>query len=63
MGARCYVSLGAVCYPLGEYRKSKQYLDKALAILIKIGYRLGEADCYGGLGDLFLALGRKNKKE
>ena len=46
---------------LGEYEKAKEYLEKALAIRIKIGDRAGQAADYGNLGAVFKSLGEYEK--
>ena len=46
---------------LGEYDKAKEYHEKALAIRIQIGHKLGEAADYGNLGTVFQSLGEYDK--
>ena len=48
-------------HSLGEYDKTKEYLEKALAIRIEIGDRAGEAADYGNLGTVFQSLGEYDK--
>ena len=40
-------------YSLGEYKKAKEYYEKALAITMEIGDREGEGAAYGNLGNVF----------
>ena len=54
---------GIMLYKLGESVKAKEYVEKALAITIKIGDRRGEASCYGNLGTVFLSVGQYDKAE
>jgi len=56
-----YANLAEVSRSLGEYRKYKEYLDKAPATSIETGNRAGEASCHGNLGILFHSLGDKVK--
>ena len=51
-----YKNLGTVFHSLGEYIKSKEYYEKALAISMEIGDRKGEGTCYGSLGYVFNSL-------
>ena len=46
---------------LGQYDKAKEYLEKALAIIIQIGDKKGEASSYGNLGTVFQSLGQYDK--
>ena len=46
---------------LGEYRKAKEYHEKALAIAIEIGNRYGEETTYTNLGSVFGSLGEYHK--
>ena len=48
-------------YNLGESLKSKESVERALAITTKIGDRSGEASCYGNLGNVFNSLGQYDK--
>ena len=50
-----------MCISLGEYDKAKEYLEKALAIKVKIGDKEGEASSYGNLGTVFSSLGQYDK--
>ena len=45
-----YGNLGTVFQSLGEYDKAREYLEKALAIIVEIGDKEGEAADYGNLG-------------
>lgn len=56
-----YGNLGTVFISLGEYDKAKEYLEKALAIRIKIGDKQGEAAIYSNLGTVFKRLGEYDK--
>ena len=46
---------------LGKYEKTREYLEKALVIQIKIGDRNGEATSYWSLGIVFKSLGNYDK--
>ena len=54
----CYTNLSNVFQSLGEYDKTKEYLQKALVITTEIGDRKGEGTCYGNLGTAFQSLGK-----
>ena len=45
----------------GEYDKAIEYLEKAIAITIQIGYKDGEANSYGILRTVFQSLGEYDK--
>ena len=53
--------MGSVFISLGEYDKAKKYLEKALAIRIKIGDETGEATSYRNLGTVFQSVGEYDK--
>ena len=46
---------------LGEYDKAKDYLERALAIRMEIGYKMGGASSYGNLGTVFQSVGEYDK--
>ena len=46
---------------LCEYKKAKEYHEKALAITMKTGHRRGEGAVYGSLGSVFLSLAEYEK--
>ena len=46
---------------LGEYDKAIEYLEKATALTMQIGYKDGEASSYGILGTIFQSLGEYDK--
>ena len=48
-----YINFGDVFDSLGEYKKAKEYYEKALAIRMEIGDRQGEGVDYGNLGKVF----------
>ena len=48
-----YGNLGTLFHSLGEYKKSKEYTEKALEVRKEIGDREGEADNYRKLSSLF----------
>ena len=48
---------------LGDYQKAKEYLEKALAIILEIGDREKEADIYERLGSAFLNLEEYTESE
>ena len=54
-------NLGKVFYSLGEYKKAKEYLEKALDISMEIGYRQEEGANYGNLGSVFYSIGEYKK--
>ena len=56
-----YGNLGTVFYSLGEYKKNKEYHEKARAIRMKIGDRRGEAAGCGNLGGVFCSPGEYKK--
>ena len=56
-----YGSLGTVFQSLGKYEKTREYLEKALVIQIKIDDRNGEATSYWNLGIVFKSLGNYDK--
>lgn len=51
-----YENLGTVFISLGEYDKAKEYLEKALAIKIRIVDKQGEEAIYSNLGTVFKRL-------
>ena len=59
--AASYGNLGGVFYSLGEYKRAKEYDEKALAITMEIGHRQGEGTAYGNLGTVFYSLGEYKK--
>ena len=56
-----YGNLGAVLHSLGDYKKAKEYYEKALAIRMEIGDRQGEGATYSYLGGVFYSLGEYEK--
>ena len=46
---------------LGEYRKAKEYHEKALAISVEMGDRAGVAAYYGSIGTVLQSLGEYHK--
>ena len=46
---------------LGKYEKTREYLEKAPVIQIKIGDRNGEATSYWSLGIMIKSLGNYDK--
>ena len=56
-----YGNLGIVCQSVGEYDKSKEYLEKALATKKEIGDKRGEASSFKNSGPVFIFLGKDDK--
>ena len=52
-----YGNLGNLYQFLGDHFKAKEYQEKALAIIMEIGDRKGEALCYESLANVFISLG------
>ena len=48
-------------HSLSQYDKAREYQEKALAIIIEIGDRDGEATSYGNLGTFSQSLGHHDK--
>ena len=48
-------------HSLGEYRRAKEYTEKAHAIIQELGDTQGEAADYGNLGTLFQSVGEYEK--
>ena len=48
--------IGVMLQLHGQYKKAREYQEKALTIRIEIGDRDGEATSYGNLGTLFRSL-------
>ena len=59
--AESYGNLGTLFISLGKYDGARQYLKKALAIIIESGDRDGEATFYGNLATVFQSLGKYGK--
>ena len=58
-----YNNLGTVFSSLGDYKKAKEYFEKALAITVEIGDREGEATCYHKLGNVYRSFGEYDVAE
>ena len=54
-------NLGNVFDSLGEYKRAKEYQEKALAIARETGDRQGEGTTYGTLGTVMHSLGEYQK--
>ena len=61
MKSSCCRNLGGVLHSLGEYAKSQEYAEKALAISSELGDREGEAQVCGILMAVFHSLGECGK--
>ena len=48
---------------LGQFGKAEEYQKKALVIGKEIGYRKGEATCYGNVGTVYESIGQYGKAE
>ena len=59
--AKIYGNLGTVSHSLGEYQKSKEFHEIALAINMEIGDRGAEVTNYGNLGTVLDSLGEYQK--